>query len=317
MFSANNGADHVNDVAPKFLMSTERHTNAHSAAAEATSQKYQSLFPEVSPISSLELLHESFSPMPSMSSSTISNPHWRLHGRDVLLVDVRTRPEREVSMIAGAIPLDEFRENVLPSLLSNKNNDEFAMPSESSSLHKNVNNEKQKDNDSDTISPHSSRPGTIAMYCTIGFRSGMEARKLQREYPSLFGHWGDDDDGGGNNVNNLQERESASIRIGNLDGILTFANATLECSEIGPKQSITPSSNNNKHADLEENSQSLLINPVTNQPTHRVHVYGPSWKQYLSPTRYEAIVFSKVEFAWRGLLVLGQSCCLSCNGCRK
>jgi len=232
----------------------------------------------------------------------------------VLLVDVRTQPERDVSIISGAISLNDFKEHVLPSIISNRIH-------QSSNLHTEA---SLKNNDISSVSPHCSRPGTIVMYCTIGFRSGMEARKLQREYPYLLsGQWDDDDndDIEGGITNNSQERESAPVRIGNLDGILTFANATLEFPEISVKETIRhsnvvlPSTNN---ADFGNQPQTLLVNHKTNKPARRVHAYGPSWKKYLSPALgHEAIVFSNMEFAWRGMMVLGRSCCLSCHGCRK
>lgn len=153
------------------------------------------------------------------------------------------------------------------------------------------------------------------MYCTIGYRSGMEARKLQRDYPSLFEQSDNDDDyatGNDVDVDADQEANNRSIKIVNLDGILTFANATVEFPDIdNPKGSCN-------YKMMGETA--LLIEPSTKQPTERVHVYGPAWKKYLSKEHhhYEAAVFSKMEFARIGLMVLGRSCCLlGCNGCTK
>jgi rhodanese-related sulfurtransferase len=229
-------------------------------SAEAAAQRYQSLFPDVVGVSSRELLRESLLP----SSSTFTTPavDWKLNGHTVLLVDVRTKSERDVSMISGAVSLDEFKANVLPSLESKP-----------------------------AVDGDSALPDMIVTYCTIGFRSGMEARKLIHDYPKLFVGWDHDD----NSTNNEDDRTSTTM-VGNLDGMLAFANACLEYQRSDNDQSpIDP----------------VIIDRKTNTATNKVHVYGESWKKYLSHP-FEAITFSKVEFAWRGLLVLGRSCS-SCN----
>ena len=159
------------------------------SSAEAAAHRYQSLFSDVAGISSRELLEDSLlpssTPTTSSTRSTIQ-PKWRFHGHNVLLVDVRTDSERHVSMISGAVSLDDFKTNILPSLES----------------------------DSD-----SALPDMIVTYCTIGFRSGMEARNLIHEYPTIFAGWENDD-------NSAQEEGRTSItKVGNLDGIIPFANA--------------------------------------------------------------------------------------------
>ena len=102
---------------------------------------YQSLYSDIQTLSSENLLRND-------SSS------------NVILVDCRTAPERNVSMIEGAISLQDFR------------NQHFTIPS-------------------DTL---------IVTYCTIGYRSGMEARRLKQQF-------------------NLQDR------IKSLDGIVSFTHA--------------------------------------------------------------------------------------------
>jgi rhodanese-related sulfurtransferase len=84
-----------------------------------------------------------FSDVPALSSETLLNEY--LASSDVVLVDCRTLPERNVSMIEGAISLKEFE---------------------------NAYHQRQFPND----------VPIVVTYCTIGYRSGMEARRLQQKY---------------------------------------------------------------------------------------------------------------------------------------
>lgn len=222
-----------------------------SVEAEAEAHRYQSLFSDVAGISSRELLSE---------SSTIQ-PKWSFHGHNVLLVDVRTDAERDVSMISGAVSLTEFKTNVLP-LLEAKSGDDSALPD------------------------------MIVTYCTIGYRSGVEASKLIHEHPRIFVGWEND-----NKDAYPEECNASKTKVGNLDGIVPFANASIDYEEGQSSERIS--------------TEPLIVNRKTNTATKKVHVYGPSWKKFLSPT-HDAITFSQIEFALRGLLVLGRSC-LSCN----
>ena len=85
---------------------------------------YQSKLPDISALSSETLLNE------HLASDNIHN---------AVLIDCRTAPERNVSMIEGAISLQEF---------------------EKAYRHQ-----------------HSNNTVHVITYCTIGYRSGMEARR--------------------------------------------------------------------------------------------------------------------------------------------
>ena len=242
--------------------------------AETTSLKYQSLFPEIPPLSSRDLLQDTFSSASQVSTTNNNNqPPWMIHGKKVILVDVRSRPERGVSMISGAVSIDEFRNEVLPSLRPSA--DELQL------------NEQPHQNEQKGI--------VVATYCTIGYRSGVEARKLVSDYPSVFSNHDD------NNTSDEEEGDK-SIKIYNMDGIIPFANSTLE--EDIQNKTIPP----------------LLIEPISKQSTNRVHVYGSSWEKYLSTQEgvLEPVVFSRMHFMWRGISDIGRSLCLRCgccNGC--
>jgi rhodanese-related sulfurtransferase len=241
------------------------------------------MFPDVESLSSEKLLHDTFS-TEIFRTDDVKAHQWTIDGENALLVDVRTRPERNISMITGSIPLEEFNKNVLPKLVD--------------------------------LSPDDvvSQPNTIIFYCTIGYRSGMESRKLQNKYPFLFHQEWKAENHVKSETHNSNKKRQPKMQVKNLDGILNFANA-LEASEAERRMNLASSKGPNKHT-----TDGLLINPNTNKPTNRVHVYGPSWKHCLS-ARYDPVVFSKVEFGWRGLGVALRSIpCPSCScmgGCRR
>ena len=242
--------------------------------AKTASLKYQSLFPEIPPLSSRDLLHDTFSSASQVSTSTNNNnkPQWTIHGKKVILVDVRSRPERVVSIISGAISIDEFRNEVLPSLQPSA---DVGLQLDDEQPHKN--------NKQNGI--------VVATYCTIGYRSGVEAKKLVSDYPSVFSKHDD---------NTNDEEDDKSIQIYNMDGIIPFANSTLD-EEIQDNTTLPP----------------LLIEPISKQSTNRVHVYGSSWEKYLSTQEgvLEPVVFSKIHFIWRGISDIGRSLCLRCGCC--
>ena len=150
---------------------------------------YQQKFPRVPTLSSEDLLE---------------------HFQDYYIVDARTRAERKISMIPGAIPLKKFEQQYRKNALD--------------------------DNKS------------VVVHCTIGYRSGMEATRLRHCYPELLG------------------------KIRNLDGIVAY---TLVANEKG--------SPNKKNGDRIESTKlqglrpTILIEPLTGQPTNRVHTFGPMW----------------------------------------
>lgn len=93
-------------------------------------QSYQSRFPSVPTMTSRELLE--------LGRSTDNDDLNKL-----VVVDVRSKPERQVSMIPGSIALEDLEFDSIPR-------DERA---------------------------------SVVTYCTIGYRSGIEARRLQKLLP--------------------------------------------------------------------------------------------------------------------------------------
>lgn len=147
-----------------------------------------------------------------------------------ILVDVRSKAEQDVSMIPTAVTLSAFEKKM-------------------------------------KISPQSNTTITdeiVVTYCTIGFRSGLEARRLRDKY---------------------------NLNVMNLDGIVSYTHACSVIQDPGAKDTSTSS--------LEENV--YLIDPKTKKATKRVHVFGPVWN--VASNAVEATYFSTFSMALRGLSV--------------
>ena len=114
-----------------------------------------------------------FSHVPSLTSENLLSD---FSCNDVILVDCRTAPERKVSMMEGAVSLKEFESSY-----------------------------RQHDGVPDDTK--------VILYCTIGYRSGMEAKRLLQKYSGLQGN------------------------IQSLDGIVSFTHA-LEKDTTSPSWSV-------------------------------------------------------------------------------
>jgi len=284
----------------------------HVVTAETTARKYHSLFPEIPLIASKTMIQETCSSTLPKSNVTSSHPgdcesrtkhsnqkssHWKYDGRDVLLVDVRTPQEQRVSMIAGAVTLGHFKSEFLPIILEKSGHpDEKGKLSDQSHSYTKL-DVKEDGRGNDAIPTPCSNPEMIVMYCTVGYRSGMEARKLKNDFPSLF------------NDDNEHERNGAKLKIGNLDGIVNFANSNMDIaiSNYYARDQLA----------VRSASNSLLVNPKTQQPTMRVHVYGTPWKSCISPEVHEIVTFSKLDFLLKSVRVVFRNFIVSCKSCWK
>lgn len=114
-----------------------RHPKSSRDKCEQTVRHYQSKFPSVPALRSEDFLRQPSKPN--------CNPTKEMS----LLLDVRSRPERSTSMIAGAQSLEEFERDHREEL----SRGEIHQP--------------------------------VVTYCTMGYRSGMEAARLKRRYPRL------------------------------------------------------------------------------------------------------------------------------------
>jgi rhodanese-related sulfurtransferase len=203
---------------------------------------YHAKFPDVETLTSKEYLT-------SISTSA---------SRRVLLVDVRSEPERDVSMIPGALTLAEF---------------------ESRMKHENKDVDGNSSNAANANASASADPAdepVIVTYCTIGYRSGLEARRL---------------------------RDTYSCKVLNLDGIVNYTHACAEVEEDG-----AANNSNNKNNYFNDNRSDgnhpkpMLVEPKTNKPTNRVHVFGADWN--LAHDTFSPTYFSKPAMMLRGMGVI-------------
>lgn len=201
--------------------------------------------------------HAKFQDIPSLSSQTY------LEQKDTskyVLVDVRSSSEQQVSMIPNAIKLHDLESKI-------KNN--LVIIDEST---------------------------TVVTYCTIGYRSGLEARRLRDEY-DLHG------------------------RILNLDGIVCYTHA---CSNN------TRDTFNKNFQDDEDHDNTLskaapaattssepmfLMEPKTRTSTKKVHVFGNDWD--CAAESFESTYFSKPIMTLKGTAVVCKSCFNACFGCLR
>lgn len=196
------------------------------SAAEKCQRKcdfYRSLFPDVPYMTSADLTRLQLNQHAGGAGDfSLSDP---LNGiSSLILVDVRTEPERSVSMIVGAISLRKFEREVVSVL---------------------------------------SPDATVVTYCTIGYRSGLEARRIRDRY-------------------NLRGR------VRHLDGILAYTHA-LEPLLGGEGAQETSASG----------STPELVDPETNEKADQVHTFGPLW--VCANESYHATYFSPPVLAARTL----------------
>jgi rhodanese-related sulfurtransferase len=172
----------------------------------------------------------------------------------VLLIDVRTAAERAVSVIPGSVPLQQVSRRGSASAA--------------------------------TVQLLLRQDTTVVTYCTIGYRSGMEATRLLHRYPTLEG------------------------RIYNLDGIVAYtylqstnieneeSSATTqgERSPLSPTASV-PITTTISDPQQEQNQRRGLVDPVTNKTVFTVHTFGSMWS--LADPVYTASHFSAPQLAVR------------------
>lgn len=169
-----------------------------------------------------------------------------------ILVDVRSKAEQIVSMIPGAITLAEFE-----SRMKDKEGEDKGDPSR-------------------TTSPNFTTT-VVVTYCTIGYRSGVEARRL---------------------------RDTYKCQVLNLDGIVNYTHA---CAAAADDDG---SNNNSRLMDTTTTSShpptpTFLIEKGTKKPTRRVHVFGPEWN-LCDDRLFEVVYFSKLDMALRGAGVVAR-----------
>jgi rhodanese-related sulfurtransferase len=135
-----------------------------------------------------------------------------------VLVDVRTLSERRISMLEGAVPLKDFNRTSISLLPSDVR---------------------------------------VITYCTVGYRSGLEARRLKNR----FGLEG---------------------RIYHLDGIVAYTHAlpAIDQHRQSNHQGKVPqptTESNDCNPEFTATRVPRIINPQTGEETRRVHTFGSGW----------------------------------------
>lgn len=194
------------------------------AICQKQCQFYQKKFPDVTYISSTELVD--------------------LSKNEVILVDVRTEPERQVSMLEGAITKEQFLQQ-----------------------------QQQQQQGNDTASSTTTTNPLIVTYCTVGYRSGLEARRLGLEYP----HY--------------------KSRIRSLDGYVSYTHALGEALD--------------QNATTTTAAPPTIVNPQTGEPTNQVHTFGWMWG-CVDDQNFQATHFNLLELLMRMLQVMMAVVAVTC-----
>jgi rhodanese-related sulfurtransferase len=152
--------------------------NPHEAMAsvEAPSQSDASRYEKCRAVAKSYQAKFDIPPLASETLIQMRRAHYQENSSDLLLIDVRTEPERRVSQIPGSISLAESHDRLQAAAVSGNCN------------------------------------LTVVTYCTMGYRSGIEAKAIQVQYPD--------------------------IAVFNLDGIVAYAYAVRKAREQGYGQMI-------------------------------------------------------------------------------
>ena len=192
---------------------------------------YQAKFPDITYLSSDELVE------------------MHRKGEDIILVDVRTEPEREISMLEGALTKDQFLEQ-----------------------------QQQQQTSKDGDEP------LVVTYCTIGYRSGLEARRLGLQYPEM------------------------KDRIRSLDGCVSYTHALGKVLDEKEDENDTILEKTNKAQPTSKDGKTpqnplKLVDPKTGESTNQVHTFGGMWG-CIDDKHFEATHFSIFELLLRMLQVM-------------
>jgi rhodanese-related sulfurtransferase len=197
----------------------------------------------------------------------INSEHDQHQDRKVLLIDVRTAAERAVSVIPGSVPLQQVSQRGSAAIVQLLRQDT-----------------------------------TVVMYCTIGYRSGMEATRLLHRYPTLEGRIYNLDGIVAYTYLNTNNCNATDGATGKQDAISTLD----ECSPLSPASvptttkttTTTTTSDPQQEQNQNQNQrQHNLVDPVTNDTVWTVHTFGSMWS--LADPHYTASHFPLPQLAVR------------------
>jgi rhodanese-related sulfurtransferase len=215
---------------------SERKKSDLWAACLKEAHSYQRRFRSVQSLSSEDFLRKNFSSRRRGTAPGDDNDDNDYDVVDYVLLDARTAAERKVSIIQGAISVSDY----------------------------------QGGGGGGGNSCSKKTTTVLICYCTIGYRSGLEATRLQQLYPEAT--------------------------VYNLDGIVAFSHAV---SQLATAATATAVSNSNKNTagakdDHHHSSSSpphqQLVDPVTGETVRTVHTFASLWN-YVNPDQYDSVHF--------------------------
>lgn len=218
---------------------------------------YQSKFPQVSRMSWSTFLNEiEQEPEQEKYYARETNDEEEI-GVRAILIDVRTEKEFYTSTIPGSISLKKFKSDILPRFIT---------------------------------TPSSCNNMKIVMFCTIGYRSGLEALRLMKKYPSVFSN---------QNVFHLQ-------------GIVPYVllSSQYYCSMLEDKSRKSKKSKEQSYFcfDADGNITPILVRPSSNSTdavrcrTRDIHTFSKHW-DYTQNKQFKPVYFPFSEMIYHGLAV--------------
>jgi rhodanese-related sulfurtransferase len=240
-------------------------SNLLAAACLKEARSYQKRFRSVQCLSSEDFLQRNYYHHPSTTTEAAAEATTTTLDADdvvqVVLLDARTAPERNVSIIQGAVPVADYYNNI-----HNHNHH-----------HQGRTRRGGNDNgDSGNEVNNGTQPTIIICYCTIGYRSGLEATRLQRLCPDAT--------------------------VYNLDGIVAFSHASISYNHCRRSRKESAAGSHDDAADAVDDQHHhqhyQLVDPATGASVRTIHTFASVW-DYLDPDHYDGVHFPLYSLPFR------------------
>ena len=287
--------------APSHAHASPAHASPRPAPAETKKERcikmyqaYHKKFPSVETLTSTEYLQQMNIQQQQQQQQQPESSQDIPLASALVLIDARSRAEQKVSMIPNAITLSQFESNLRRNLKHPTSRRTRGATTGTSTM-----NQDQQDNDP-FVDP-SATSEIIVIYCTIGYRSGLEAIRLRDKYNL--------------NVKNLdgilgythacaqlkEDQESKAIATFSSKAIGTETNDHDDCTHSSNSTSNCNNNNSNNGVDSNcgDKYHACLIDPKTKQATTKVHVFGSAWD--IASDDVQTVWFSKFDMALRGI----------------
>jgi rhodanese-related sulfurtransferase len=255
----------------------------------------------------------------------------------LILIDVRTSEEQEVSMIPGSITLDEFHQRMDSTMrlcggdrigrtFHRRHHKDDHLDDDDDHVNNPDNNHRdQDDNDKNPVTDH--QPPTnhrqkgdnknrsdhneeidphaiVVTYCTIGYRSGREAQHLADQYPNFF------------RTSSSKDYDLKSSKDHQTKAASTAADSGADDNDNGYQE--VPEGPNLFNLDgilaytyvedappLEVRRRLGANTVATTTSTNQIHTYGPAWD--LAHPNYQPVWFKNTKYGLHALQTVGCS----------